>query len=121
MVNLLDLYNEIVEFFKNYPEVLYGLSDIKFSGYSSRYRGALIFAVPHSKMLTLQTYEEELFEALIMEARNQDNLMQKELETILQNSNCKYEIPPVAQTSEDTFVAPLSFKYTAVNAHLGWI
>ena len=118
---LLDKYNRIVKLFKNYPEVLYGFTDIHFSDYKSKYRGALIFAIPHSKMLTLRTYDEQLFEDLIVEARSIGEFIQKEIEAILQEHDCAYESPPMAQTDEDTLVAPLSFKYTAVNARLGWI
>lgn len=56
-----------------------------------------------------------------MEACSKGNSIQKELESILHSNSCIYEIPPVAQTSEDTLIAPLSFKYSAINAHLGWI
>lgn len=118
-----DTYNEVIELLKKYPEILFGFTDIHFSEYSSKYKGALVIAVPHSQMLALDTYDEQLFEGLIAEARNKGNAILKELESILQKGDydCKYEIPPVAQTSEETLVAPFSFKYAAVNARLGWI
>lgn len=33
----------------------------------------------------------------------------------------QYYIPPVAQSNEETLIAPFLFKFTSVNAGLGWI
>ena len=121
VMGLPDTYNKIVALFKKYPEVLYGFTGIHFSDYSAKYKGALVFAVPYAKMLTLKTYKEQLFEDLIAEARHKGNLIHKALEAILQEEHCEYEAPPVSQTSEDTLIAPFSFKYAAVYAGLGWI
>jgi len=118
---LSETYNKIITLFEKFPEVLYGFTGIGFSEYKSKFKGALIFAVPHSKMLTFSSYDEEKFENLIVEARSKGNSILIEIEAILNESSCSYEIPPIAQTSEDTLIAPFSFKYAAVNAHLGLI
>ncbi len=81
----------------------------------------LVYAVPHLEFVTLNNYSEENFELLICEAREKVNQIQNEIETILKNENSIYEIPPLSQSSEETLVAPLSFKYAAVHARLGWI
>lgn len=118
---MINVYNRIISLFKNYPEVLYGFSDTPNIDYKNKYNGVLVFAVPHSELLTLETYAEEKLEDLIYEARVKINKIQKEIIDILTEENCAYEIPPIAQTSEETLVAPLSFKYAAVHSHLGWI
>ncbi|MCL2164823.1 MAG: epoxyqueuosine reductase [Oscillospiraceae bacterium] len=113
--------NKISELLKKNPEVLYGVTDIRFSSFYSRYKSALAFAIPHSKMLTLETYDEQLFEDLIMEARDKGISIQIEIGKILYDDGFKYEIPSPTQNSEDSLIAPFSFKYAAVNAGLGWI
>ena len=115
------LYDKIIESFNKNPEVIFGFTDIHFSNYYSRYKSALVYAVPHSKMLTPEIYCEQLFDSLIKETRDKGLSIQKEIETILCDGDYKYVTPSPAQTSEDTLIAPFSFKYAAVNAHLGWI
>ena len=118
---MLVILNKIIGLFKKYPEALYGFTNIDFSDYKSKYKTALIFAVPHSKMLTLETYDEQLFEAMIIESRGKGESIQAELEAVLKEEDCAYEIPPAPQTDEYTLIAPVSFKRLAVNAGLGWI
>lgn len=116
-----NIYSKVISLFENYPEVLYGFSDVSYTDYKNKYKGVLVFAVPHSELLTLETYEEEKFETQICEARVKANTIQKRIECVLIKNNCVYEIPPASQTSEETLIAPLSFKYAAVNSHIGWI
>ena len=118
---LSNLYIRIAKMFSTYPDVIYGFADISFSDYRLKYKTALVFAVPHSKILTLETYKEQLFDDLVTEARNKGELIQDKLKDIIKDSNCKYEVPPISQTDENTLIAPISFKYAAVNAGLGWI
>ena len=119
----MDAYDKIITLFKNYPEVLYGFTDIPFSDYpfQSQYKGALVFAVPYAHMLTLEAYDEQQLENLIMEVRHKGAAIQKEIEAVLQENRYAYAVPPVSQISEETLVAPFSFKYAAVHARLGWI
>ncbi len=116
-----NIYNKIVSLFQKYPEVLYGFSEIPYSEFKTKYKGALLFAVPHSARMALDTYSEEGFENLIGEAREKINTILREIECVLTEEGSVYEIPPVAQTSEETLIAPFSFKYGAVNSGLGWI
>lgn len=55
--------------FLKYPKVIYGFTDIAYSEYAGVYQSALVFAVPHGELLTLQTYSEESFERGIQDAR----------------------------------------------------
>ena len=118
---MIDLYNVIGEIFKKNPNILYGISNIDFSEYKSYYKCALVFAIPHGELLSLNDYKEEKFEYLICEARDCINLLLEEITTILKQYKIQYYIPSVTQSSEETLIAQFSFKFASVNAGLGWI
>ena len=105
----------------DYPDVLYGFADISYSPYGRDYSTALVFAVPYGEQLTLETYSEARFEAGIRAARDRLEAIVARLEALLRARGAKYWAPPVAQDSEETLLAPFSFKYAAVRAGLGWI
>lgn len=107
--------------FSEYPEVLYGFTDIAYSPYAGEYKSALVFAVPYGEQLTIQTYTEERFERGIQAAKKKLEEILVQLEAILQKNEVSYFIPPVAQRNEVDLEAPFSFKFAAVNAGLGWI
>lgn len=107
--------------FSEYPEVLYGFTDIAYSPYAGEYKSALVFAVPYGEQLTIQTYTEERFERGIQAAKKKLEEILAQLEAILQKNEVSYYIPPVAQRNEVDLEAPFSFKFAAVNAGLGWI
>ncbi len=112
---------EIQNLFSEYPDVIYGFADIAYSPYARDYASALVFAVPYGKQLTPETYTEEGFEGGIQWAKARLEAILPRLETILRRRGARYWIPPVAQQSEETLLAPFSFKFAAVNAGLGWI
>lgn len=116
-----DLYNGILKIFKKNSDILFGISNIDFSGYISDYKCALVFAVPHTKLLSINDYKEDILENLIWEARERTNLLLEEVTTILKKYKIQYYIPPVAQSNEETLIAPFSFKFASVNSGLGWI
>ena len=58
--------------FLRYPDCLYGFTDISYSRYAEHYKSALVFAVPHGELLTMEAYTEERFEGGIREARAAD-------------------------------------------------
>ncbi|WPC43775.1 epoxyqueuosine reductase [Clostridium sp. JS66] len=116
-----NLCNDIEAIFKKNSNVLFGISNIDFSEYKSDYECALVFAVPHTELLSINDYKEEKFENLICEAHGCINLLLEEITTILNQYKIQYYIPPVAQSSEETLIAPFSFKFASVNAGLGWI
>jgi epoxyqueuosine reductase QueG len=118
---MINLYNDIEVIFKKNSNVLFGISNIDFSEYKSDYECALVFAVPHTELLSINDYKEEKFENLICEARGCINLLLEEITTVLKQYKIQYYIPPVAQSSEETLIAPFSFKFAGVNAGLGWI
>lgn len=107
--------------FSEYPEVLYGFTDIAYSPYAGEYKSALVFAVPYGEQLTIQTYTEKRFERGIQAAKKKLEEILAQLEAILQKNEVSYFIPPVAQRNEVDLEAPFSFKFAAVNAGLGWI
>lgn len=117
----MEIYNEISKVFSNHPDTLFGFSNIDFSKLKSEYQCALVFAVSHSKMLSLNDYKEEKLQELIDEAVEHINIILKQITLVLKKYNIRYYIPPVAQDSEETLLAQLSFKFAAVNAGLGWI
>ena len=125
MVILLAYVNEIYEKITNiiqaYSGALYGIADISNSCYSDKYKCAIILAVAHKNIISLENYSEENFEEVICKARKQVDNIGQDLSSFLDSYNITYYVPPVAQSSEETLVAPFSFKYAAVKAGLGWI
>ena len=111
----------IQDIFLEYPEVIYGFTDITYSEYASTYKSALVFAVPYGEQLTIETYSEEKFEKSIQDAKKVLEKILTQLQKMLDGYNVKYYIPPVAQNNEMDLTAPFSFKFAAVNAGLGWI
>ena len=109
------------EYFNKHAKVLYGFSDISFSKYRNEYKCALVFAVPYKEVLSVDNYREDKLEMLICEARETIDTIVNDIVEILKSKNIKYYIPQVAQTSEELLEAPISFKFVAVNAGLGWI
>lgn len=107
--------------FSEYPEVIYGFTDISYSEYASAYKSALVFAVPYGEQLTIETYSEEKFEKGIQDAKRVLDRILIQLQKMLDEYKVKYYIPPVAQNNETDLTAPFSFKFAAVNAGLGWI
>lgn len=115
------IYDRITNIIQDYSNVIYGIADISNSSYSDQYKCAIILAVAHKDIISLENYSEESFEEVICRARKQvDNIVQ-DLSNFLDSYNIEYDVPPVAQSSEETLVAPFSFKYAAVKAGLGWI
>lgn len=115
------ILEKIKEIFMEYPKIKFGFTKIDFSKYSKEYKCALIFAVPYSHRLSVKTYNEQLFEKSICDARIIIDEVVPKLEAVFKESRVKYFVPPTAQNNEDKLVAPFSFKYAAVNAGLGWI
>ena len=118
---MIDLYSDILKVFKRHTDILFGISNIDFNAFKSNYKCALVFAVPHKELLSINNYKEEKFESLICEARDYIDVLLDEITTLLKTYKIQYYIPPVAQTSEETLFAPFSFKFASVNAGLGWI
>ena len=111
----------IRQLFLQYPQVIYGFTSISYSSYANKYKSALVLAVPYGEQLTLQNYTEEKFEKGIQAAKRVVDEIQSKLERIFQELHVPYEIPSMAQKSEEELAAPFSYKYAAVNAGLGWI
>lgn len=107
--------------FLEYPEVIYGFTDIAYSAYAGAYQSALVYAVPYGELLTIETYTEEKFEKGIQDAKKVVEKIGAQLIQVLDEYQVKYDIPPVAQSNEADLEAPFSFKFAAVNAGLGWI
>ena len=115
------MQTEIRELFAEYPDVLYGFADTAYSQYADSYPSALVFAVPHGVLLTPKSYSEERFEGCIMASKARLEQIVARVEALLRSRGVRYWLPPVSQDSEQTLLAPFSFKYAAVRAGLGWI
>ena len=107
--------NRIRELFSEYPDVMYGFSDISYSICSRQYCSAVVIAVPYGKQVTAETYTEQDFEDVIQSAKARLESILQRLETLLQACGTAYHIPPVAQSDETELLAPFSFKY-AINS-----
>lgn len=82
--------------FLEYPEVIYGFTDIAYSAYAGTCKSALVFAVPHGEQLTLETYSEEKFEKGLQDAKKTVEKILTQLKTVLDEQEIKYHIPPLA-------------------------
>jgi len=116
-----DLYERILKVFSAFPDTLFGISGLNFSGYQSHYQCALVVAVPHAKRTRIPDYHENEFELLIQRARKRAMGIIDEIAALLRRYGVAYCIPAPSQTSEGELTALLSYKYAAVNAGLGWI
>lgn len=115
------IISKLQQIFTDYPEVLYGYTDISYSPFAKEYQSALVFAVPYEPQLAFDDYTEQGFEDSIRNARRKLEEILRKLEGALAEEAIKYNIPPVAQRNEEELEAVFSFKYAAVNAGLGWI
>ena len=114
------LQDEIELLFTEYPDVLYGFTDIPYSDFAGEYRSALVFAVPYGKQLTSETYTEPDFEAGIQMARARLEGIVARLEALLTARETPYCVPPVAQENVTELRARFSFKTGAARAGIGW-
>ena len=111
---------EIRKLFSEYPDILYGFTDLSYCSYKDSYHSALVFAVPYGKQLTPENYTEEEFEQGIQTARSRLEIVVAQIEQILQKHQTKYWVPPVAQENETELRALFSFKTAAARAGIGW-
>ena len=111
---------EIRGVFSEYPDVIYGFTDVSYCSYRESYHSALVFAVPYGEQLTPDDYTEERFEQGIQSARIRLEGIVAQLELTLQKHQAKYWIPPVAQENETELRALFSFKTAAAHAGIGW-
>ena len=56
------LEKEIRKVFSEYPDIIYGFTDISYCSYKESYRSALVLAVPYGEQLSPDNYTEERFE-----------------------------------------------------------
>lgn len=115
------IYELIIEKMKSYPSTILGITNVSYSNYFNQYKCALVLAVPHKEIISLNNYSEEKFEAVLCATSEQINEIISDLLNIFQKYNIQYNVPPVAQTNEESLIAPFSFKYAAVNSGIGWI
>ena len=111
---------EIRKVFSEYPDILYGFTDLSYCSYKESYRSALVFAVPYGEQLTPGDYTEERFEQGIQTARGRLETVLARTESVLRRHRVKYWIPPVAQENETELRALFSFKTAAARAGIGW-
>ena len=114
------LETEIRKVFSEYPDIIYGFTDISYCSYKESYRSALILAVPYGEQLSPDNYTEERFEQGIQTAKSRLETVVAEIEVVLQKHRAKYWIPPVAQENETELRALFSFKTAAAHAGIGW-
>lgn len=116
-----EIYVKIANIIKTYPNTILGIANVSNSIYSNQYQCALILAIAHQNILSLENYSEKKLEETICTAKNQVDNIVHDLSNFLDSNNIVHYVPPVAQSSEETLIAPFSFKYAAVNAGIGWI
>ncbi|HHW32187.1 MAG TPA: epoxyqueuosine reductase [Clostridiaceae bacterium] len=121
MGNSNEVYNSILEIMDRHSPCLFGIADISYSDYASQYKCALVIAVPHKKIMTKDVYSEEELDELICKACIDCDGIISQVADFCREQNIEYHIPPIAQESEKSLVAPFSYKFAAVNAGLGWI
>jgi epoxyqueuosine reductase QueG len=115
------LYEEIVYIFAMNPQYLYGFTLINFSEYKDIYKSALVYAIPHIKIVDIENYNEETLDHYINQACKEINYLQNEIEEILLKYSIKYIFPQIIQRNEQDLSAPISFKQLGIDAGIGWI
>jgi Uncharacterized Fe-S protein len=120
-ISSIDAYDQLCKLLLDYPDSLYGFSDVPDGQFYNQYNSVLVIAVPHEKIITLQNYSEESFENNTRMAYNKLGTILGNVLNFLLRESISYYVPPVTQTSEKTLIAPFSFKYAAVRAGIGWI
>jgi epoxyqueuosine reductase QueG len=118
---MLTLFDDLKNIFSKRIKILYDFTCIDFSEYKNNYKSALVYAIPHIKMMDIKNYKKEVFENYILQARNEVNDIQNEIENVLIKYSVKYIFPPIVQKDEEYLLAPISFKQLGVNAGIGWI
>ena len=78
------LEKEIRILFSEYPDIIYGFTDISYCSYKESYRSALVLAVPYGEQLTHDDYTEERFEQGIQTAKGRLETVVAGIEQILQ-------------------------------------
>ena len=111
---------EIRKLFSEYPEIIYGFTDISYCSYKESFRSALVFFFFYGEQLTPDDYTEERFEQGIQTAKGLVETVVAGIELILQKHQVNYWIPPVAQENETELRALFSFKTAAARAGIGW-
>jgi epoxyqueuosine reductase QueG len=115
------VYETLVQMMDKYPGTRMGIANIGYSEFSGQYSHALVFAIPHGKIFTLENYSEQEFENTISAAKVEADAIISKVTDYFGNQEIAYLVPPLAQTDEKFLIAPFSFKYAAVHAGLGWI
>lgn len=100
-------------------DAIYGFADISVCGLS--FTKALVFALPYRQAMSLESYEEQVFENNVAAAREEAEELLLKLEAVLKESGIAYKIPLPGQKDEIALEAELSFKFAALQAGLGWI
>lgn len=115
------VYETLVQIMSKHPGVRLGIANIGYSEFAGQYRHALVFAIPHGKIITLENYSEQEFENTISAAKVEADELISKVTDYLEEQGIEYLVPPLVQTDEKYLLAPFSFKYAAVHAGLGWI
>jgi len=71
--------------------------------------------------MTKDNYAEEELEELICDVSEDCDEIISQLADFCRKQNIEHYIPPIKQKSEESLIAPFSYKFAAVNAGLGWI
>ena len=101
MVSEIELYEMVIRKMQDYSSIILGITDISYSDYFDKYKCALILAVPHKEIISINSYSEEKFEEIILTAREQTNAIISDLSNLFERYDIKYYVPPVAQTNEE--------------------
>lgn len=119
------LYNNVTQLLnhklKEYEHVITGTSQVDCSLYREGFKCAIILITPHVEKLTLENYTENRFKEVLDETKAQSRKSVLDLTQFLDSYSINYTIPPGQQRNEDSLEAPISYKFEAVKAGLGWI
>ncbi len=117
-----DVLTPIIEnLLESQKPLLYGVTDPGDIGFVSDFKCALILAVPHQKILTIETYSESVLENEIRKAGERLNKILAEIESVLKENSFDYLVPTSGQQNETELKAMFSFKDAAAGAGIGWI
>lgn len=101
--------------------VVWGISDTARSPYEVEFSRALVYGVPHGRMLSISGYRERLLEGIIGDCAKEILLLEERITSELASQGIPFLIAPLAQDNESELKAKFPFKDAATKAGIGWI
>lgn len=102
-------------------EIVWGIAKTSDINGITGYCCGIVIAQKYTEFLSYKKYSEEKYNEVLKNTKDVVDKKINELKAFFDEYKIDSYIPPLSQRSESDLVAPVSFKYLAVNSGLGWI